>query len=162
LEELAIIIREPSGGVKIVKIIAQGGVEFWEQNFQIASEAIAFKEEMSAIEHFNLLHTNLLLTQLIQQGVITQKGVNVTPLIQKAVELEAARTSWRWSRKKKLIKFFEHEHLKVKGVIQRTIRNRLKEEGFNATWKWVQTKLPSPIKRIINLFKELEKKINHE
>jgi hypothetical protein len=160
LEELAIIIREPAGGVKIVKIILEGGVEFWEQNFKIASEAIAFKEEMSNLEHFNAIHTNLLLTQLIKQGVITKQGVNVSPLIQKAVELEAARTSWRWSRKKKLMKFFEHEHLKTKGVIQRTIWNRLKEEGFRATWKWIQLKLPSPIKRIIDFYKEIEKKLN--
>ncbi|PWK26999.1 hypothetical protein LV89_01811 [Arcicella aurantiaca] len=162
MEELAIIIREPTGGVKIVKIIAEGGVEFWEQNFQIASEAIAFKEEMSDLEHFNVIHTNLLITKLIKQGVITKQGVNVSPLIQKAVELEYARTSWRWSRKKKLIKFFEHEHLKTKGVIQRTIWNRLKEEGFTATWKWLQSKLPSPIKRIIDIVKELEKKIHNE
>jgi hypothetical protein len=160
LEELAIIIREPTGGVTIVKIIDEGSVEFWEQNFQIASEAIAFKQEMSEIEHFNLLHTNLLLKQLIKQGVISQKGVNVSPLIQKAVELEAARTAWRWSRKKKLIKFFEHQHLKASGVIQRTIWNRLKEEGLTATWNWLKTKMPAPIKRLIDFVNELDKKIN--
>ena len=160
MEELAIIIREPTGGIKIVKIIAQGGVEFWEQNFQIASEAIAFKEEISEIEYFNLIHINLLLTQLIQQGVINKKGVNVTPLIQKAVEVEYARTSWRWSRKKKLIKFFEHEHLKAKGALQRTLWSRVKEEGFTAIWKWLEVRLPSPIKRLIDFFKEFDKKLN--
>ena len=160
MEELAIIIREPSGGIKIVKIIAQGGVEFWEQNFQIASEAIAFKEEMSDLEHFNAIHTNLLLTQLIKQGVINKKGVDVTPLIQKAVEVEYARTSWRWSRKKKLMKFFEHEHLKTRGVILKTIGNGVKIEGIKEVWKWVEAKLPAPIKRIIDFFKEFDKKLN--
>ena len=158
MEELAIITRKPDGTVKVLKSMGYGGVEFWEQNFRIAHAAIDFQEQHSDLAHFNEVHLNLLLTQLIKQNVITRNGINLEPLIVKTVEKETAKTAWRWSRKKKLMKVFEHEYLKSTGVIKRTILSRLKVEWIQASWQWIFDRLPLPIQNVINFFRELSKR----
>lgn len=160
MEELAIIIRNPDSTVKVLKIIGTGGIEFWEQNFKVACEAIDFQEQHSDLAHFNEVHLNLLLTQLIKQNVITRNGINLDPLIVKTVEKETARTAWRWSRKKKLMTAFEHKYMKSTGIIKRTLLNRFKAEWIQASWRWIFDRLPLPIQNLINFFKELSKRFD--
>jgi len=160
LDKLAIINDDDPENVKVIKILANGGVTFWEQNIAVASDAIAYKKIQTELVAFNNLHLNLLLTQLIEKKVIGKNFVNLDPVLLPLVEKETARTAWRWSRKRKLINFFEHEYQKGKGKITKTVWTRLKADGLKNTWEWLYQKLPQPIKNIIDYFKELDKKLN--
>lgn len=160
MDKLAIINDDDPENIKVIKILANGGVEFWERNMSVASDAIAYKKSQSEIERFNNLHLNLLLTQLIEKKVIGKNYINLDQFILPLVEKETARTAWRWSKKRKLINFFEHEYIKGKGKLNKTIWTRLKSDGIKSTWEWLYQKLPQPIKTIIDYFKELDKKIN--
>lgn len=51
--------------------------EEWIAQCKVADEAIQFKEKYSELERFNALHTNLLLTNLIKQGVLKKTGVDM-------------------------------------------------------------------------------------
>ena len=160
MNKLAIINDDDPENIKVIKILANGGVEFWERNMVVASGAIAYQQNQTEIERFNQLHLNLLLTQLIEKKVIGNNFINLDQFLLPLVEKETARTAWRWSKKRKLINFFEHEYQKGKGKFTKTVWTRLKADGIKGTWEWLNQKLPQPIKNIIDYFKELDKKIN--
>ena len=160
MDKLAIINDDDPENVKVIKILAHGGVEFWERNIVVATDAIAYKKSQTELEQFNNLNLNLLLTLLIEKKVIGNNFINLDQFLLPLVEKETARTAWRWSKKRKLINFFEHEYIKGKGKLRRTFWTRLKSDSLKNTWEWLYQQLPQPIKNIIEFFKELDKKIN--
>ena len=149
---------DKDGKPVILKVMGKGTVEFWEQNFAEADVAIQYKNEMSEIVEFNNLHTNLLLTQLIKQKVITRKGANIAPLMREEIQKEVARTAWHWSRKKKLIKSLESKYRDGTQVFWDTVYKRVQAEGIKYALSRVARFIPQPLKdlwkNINNLIKQ--------
>lgn len=155
---VAVIKYDEKGKPVILETLGEGSVEQWKLNFQVAKEAIEFQEKYTEIEKFNAIHLNLLLTDLIKRNVITNQGININPLVLPIIEKETARTAWRWSKKKRLMKYFELKNQELSGVVTKTVWKGVKKEGIKKAWNWLYGKLPRFIQNIIELFKELNKK----
>lgn len=155
--KLAVIDTDAQGQIIIKKVLGEGDVKYWEQNFAIAKEAIEYQAKHSKLEEFNNLHLNLLLTKLIKQGVINKRGVNLDPLLRKMVEVETARSAWVFSRKKKLMNEFEYKYQVFKGTFERALWKRVISEGVEFSINFIARFIPQPIK---NIWKNLNEFIN--
>ncbi|MEA5402636.1 hypothetical protein VB776_06905 [Arcicella sp. DC2W] len=157
MKQLAIVEHLQDGSTRISKIIGDGDEEFWQTQFEVAREAIEFQGTISDLEKFNTLHLNLLLSHCIKAGVITKQNINLEPLLMKVVEKEVAKTAWRLSRRKKLMRQFEIQYQQLSGTFQKSVFSRLKSDSF----KWLRTfifkKLPIPFQNLYYNLKQLTK-----
>lgn len=144
--QLAIIEQSPDGTVHLLHLIAEGDKDFWQAQFETARAAIAFQSTMTELESFNALHLNLLLRHSIQAGILKQQSISLEPLIRKVVEKEVAKTSWRLSRRKKLMHRFEKQYQVLSGTFQSSLFNRMGTEAFLSIKQWLQQKLPIHLK----------------
>lgn len=157
MKQLAIVEHLPDGSTRISKIIGDGDEEFWQTQFETAKVALEFQSSITELETFNSLHLNLLLTHCIKTGVITRQSINLEPLIMKVVENEVAKTSWRLSRRKKLMQQFDVEYHKLSGSFQKSIFSRLKSESFTWIKNFIWNKIPLQFRNFIQTLKQLTK-----
>lgn len=157
MKELAIVERFEDGSFVIHTIIAEGDEQFWKEQFEVAKQAIEFQSTFSELERFNTLHLNLLLSHCIKAGVITKQSVNLEPLLMKVVEKEVAKTSWRLSRRKKLMKQFEVEYQKLSGSFQKSLFSRIGDEAKGWFINFVWNRLPFQFRNFIQTLKQLTK-----
>lgn len=157
MKQLAIVEHLPDGSTRISKIIGDGDEEFWQKQFEVAREAIEFQGTISELEKFNTLHLNLLLTHCISTGVINKQNINLEPLLMKVVEKEVAKTAWRLSRRKKLMRQFEIQYQQLSGTFQKSVFSRLKSESFKYLRTYVFNRLPMPFQNFYKTLKQLMK-----
>ena len=157
MKQLCIVEHLENGSTKICRIIGDGDEAFWQTQFEIAKQAIEFQESMSGLEHFNALHLNLLLNHCIKAGVITKQRISLDPLIIGIVEKEVAKTSWRLSRKKRLMNQFEYQYQKLSGTFQESLFSRFKSESFSWLKTTLYNRFPLPIRNFIQALKHLTK-----
>ena len=96
---LALIEYDKKGVPVVVKTYLETIHEQWIKQCSVADEAIQFQAKYTELERFNTLHTNLLLTNLIKQGVLRKEGVELDPIIRDKIKVEVARNAWHFSRK---------------------------------------------------------------
>ncbi len=157
MKYLAIVEHLPDTSYKVEAIMGEGDKEFWQKQFEIAQSAIQFQESITELEEFNTLHINLLLRHCIKSGVITQQQISLDPLIRKVVEKEVAKTSWRLSRRKRLMKQYEIEYQKLAGTYKRSVFARLSNDAIAWSKKFCFNLLPKPLKNLFNALNQLTK-----
>ena len=86
---LALIEYDKKGNPVVVKTYMETTHEGWIEQCKIADEAIQFKAKYTELERFSALHTNLLLTNLIKQGVLRKEGVELDPIIRDKIQMDS-------------------------------------------------------------------------
>lgn len=157
---LALIKFDEKGNPIVLKNYMETTDEDWMKFCKVAEDAIVFQEKYSEIERFNAVHTHLLLTNLIHQGVIKKTGIDVDPLLREKIQTEVARKAWHFSKKKKLMQQFEYNYLKSKGKFNEKIWDRILSESTIRIVRFFGRFVPQPIKdfwkKIKDTFKNFE------
>lgn len=157
---LSLIEYDKKGNPQVLKTYMECSHEEWIAHCKLADDAIQFKEKYTELERFNALHTNLLLTNLIKQGVLKKTGVDIDPLVREKIRVEVARDAWHFSRKKKLMQQMEYAYEKSKGTFKEKIWSRVWSEAFEKVMRFMSKAIPQPIKdmweKVKITFKNLE------
>lgn len=151
---LALIEYDKKGSPVVVKTYLKTTHEQWIKQCSIADEAIQFQAKYTELERFNSLHTNLLLTNLIKQGVLRKEGVELDPIIRDKIKVEVARNAWHFSRKKKLMQEFEYQYEKSSGKFKEQLWRRVWSGFFEKMWELFGRLIPQPVKDLFSNLKE--------
>lgn len=111
--------------LELLKIYDEGDITYWDTFIAEAVENLRYKSKLTQVEEFNQLHLKALFELLIQQGILTTKGLVLEPIVMHSVEKHYARTKFRWSWHKKKQKQLEEKYRKASQMFSNRIKERL-------------------------------------